>query len=44
MSFDCRKSRGISDEYVRPQSNLYDYKGDVGASLDAYGVEKPADT
>lgn len=34
----------VNDQYVRPQSNLNDYEGDIGAIFDAYGVKKSADT
>ncbi len=37
-----REIGGIND--IRPQSNLNDYEGDIGAGFDAYGVNKSADT
>ena len=37
-----REIGGMND--IRPQSNLNDYEGDIGAGFDTYGVNKSADT
>lgn len=42
--FEEREKKGVNGQYIRPQSDLNDYEGGIGAVLDACGVQKSADT
>ncbi len=43
-SISVKRAKDVKCYYIRPQSNLNDYEGDIGAIFDACGVKKSADT